>query len=72
MSDWIRRIAMVVAASLFVGLNVSAAKAQMKLNMPTRNEDSRTEEQKKADAERKKAIDDSFKKASNSIPRAEG
>ena len=39
----IRRVATIIAASLFVGLNIGAATAQMKLNMPTRNEDRRTE-----------------------------
>ena len=53
MSGSIRRVATIVAASLFVSLSVSAATAQMKLNMPTRNKDTRTEEQKKADAEKR-------------------
>ena len=52
MSGSIRQVATIVAASLFVSLSVSAATAQMKLNMPTRNKDTRTEEQKKADAEK--------------------
>ena len=72
MSDSIRRIATIVAASLFVSRNVSAATAQMKLNMPTRSKDTRTEEQKKADAERQKALDDAYKKATDSIPDAKG
>jgi len=72
MSDSIRRIATIVAACLFVGLNVSAATAQMKLNMPTRNQDPKTEEQRKADAEKKKALDDAYKKATDSIPDAKG
>ena len=72
MSGSIRRVATIIAASLFVGLNIGAATAQMKLNMPTRNEDPRTEEQKKAEAERKKAIDDAYKKATDSIPESKG
>lgn len=72
MSGSIRRVATIIAASLFVGLNIGAATAQMKLNMPTRNEDPRTEEQKKAEAERKKAIDDAYKKATDSIPEPKG
>ena len=72
MSGSIRQVATIVAASLFVSLSVSAATAQMKLNMPTRNKDTRTEEQKKADAERQKALDDAYKKATDSIPDAKG
>lgn len=72
MSGSIRRVATIVAASLFVGLNIGAVTAQMKLNMPTRTEDPRTEEQKKAEAERKKAIDDAYKKATDSIPEPKG
>ena len=34
------RFATVGVAALFVGLNVGAATAQVKLNMPTRNEES--------------------------------
>jgi hypothetical protein len=64
----IRRVATVVASSLLVGLNVGAATAQMKLNMPTRTEDKRTEEQKRIEAEKKKALDEAYKKASDSIP----
>ena len=68
MSGSIRRVAIVAVACLFVGLNVGAATAQMKLNMPTRNEDQRTEVQKRIDAERQKALDEAFKKAGDSIP----
>ena len=64
MAGSIRRVATIIAASLFVGLNIGAATAQMKLNMPTRNEDPRTEDQSKAEAERKKATD--------SIPESKG
>jgi hypothetical protein len=68
----IRRFATIGVAALFVGLNVGAATAQVKLNMPTRNEDPRTEEQKKLDAERRKALDDAYKKAGESIPEPKG
>ena len=72
MSGSIRRVAIVAVACLFVSLNVGAATAQMKLNMPTRNQDQRTEEQKRIDAERQKALDEAFKKAGDSHPRAKG
>ena len=68
MSGSIRRVAIVAVACLFVGLNVGAATAQMKLNMPTRNEDQRTEEQKRIEAEKNQALDEAYKKAGDSIP----
>lgn len=75
MSDSIQRVAMAMAAAavaaVLVGwLSADTAMAQMKLNLPTQSEDSRTDEQKKADAERRKAVDDAYKKATDSIPDA--
>jgi len=63
-----RRFAIVVSALMLVGLDVGAAAAQTMLTLPKRNEDRRTDEQKQYDAEKKKALDDAYKKAGESIP----
>jgi len=69
MSRSIRRFTAVVAASLFVGLNVSAATAQMKLNAPTRTRgDQKTEEQRKLEEQKKKALEEAYQKAGKTIP----
>jgi hypothetical protein len=62
-----RRFAAAAAAITLVGLHGVAA-AQTMLTLPKRNEDRRTDEQKQYDAERKKALDDAYKKAGESIP----
>ena len=69
MSGSIRRVATVIAASLFVGLNVSAARAQMKLNAPTgARGDQKTEEQRKLEEQKKKALEGAYEKAGKTIP----
>lgn len=44
------------------------AAAQTMLTLPKVNEDRRTDEQKQADAEKKKALDEAYRKAGESIP----
>ena len=65
----IRRVATVVAAFLFVGLSVSAATAQMKLNMPTRGSgDQKTEQQRIEEEQKKKVLEEAYQKAGKTIP----
>ncbi len=63
-----RRFAIAVAAITLVGLHTGVAAAQTMLTLPKQNEDRRTDEQKQYDAERKKALDEAYKKAGESIP----
>lgn len=63
-----RRFAIAVAAITLVGLHPGVAAAQTMLTLPKRNEERRTDEQKQYDAEKKKALDEAYKKAGESIP----
>ena len=63
-----RRFAIAAVAITLVGLHTGVAAAQTMLTLPKQNEDRRTDEQKQYDAERKKALDEAYKKAGESIP----
>lgn len=63
-----RRFAVAVAAITLIGLHPGVAAAQTMLTLPKQNEDRRTDEQKQYDAEKKKALDEAYRKAGESIP----